>query len=270
MFAERFAFSLPASINLVGGGGKTGLILELLTEYAPAIRVLYTTTTRIHPPHPVDDLVILSSDSEDLLKRLLERTVAGRCRERKFVAARLQCAPNLLRGVDPGFASRLDAHAFPLILNEADGARSVSLKMPRDNEPVLMAGAGYLVPVIGLDCLNRPAGPDSIFRWEIARERCGLKLGELLTPELAASILLHPRGVCRDWRPGMRIIPFINKADSATEDAPAHALAHALLGNRYFPVERVVIGSVQHRRAAVLSPQGARCPDGNPVPEQSR
>ena len=253
MFAEHFAFSLPARVNMVGGGGKTGLILELLAEYALAIRVLYTTTTRIHPPHPADGLVIVSSDNEDLLQLLLERVVADDCRERKFVVSRLQCAPGLLAGVDPGFAARLDAHAFPLVLNEADGSRSMSLKMPRDNEPVLMAGAGYLVPVIGLDCLNRPAGPDSLFRWEIARERCGLKPGVILTPDLAASILLHPLGVCRDWRPGTRVIPFINKADAAADDAPAGDLARALLRNGHFPVERVVIGSVQHRRAAVLS-----------------
>jgi len=254
VFAEHFAFSLPASINLVGGGGKTGLILELLSEYAPATRVLYTTTTRMHPPHPSDGLVILSSDHEDLLQLLLERAVACECRERKFVATRLQCAPGLLRGVGPAFAARLDACAFPLILNEADGARSMSLKMPRDNEPVLMRGAGYLVPVIGLDCLNRPAGPDCLFRWEIARERCGLKPGETLTPDLAAAVLLHPMGVCRDWRPGMRIIPFINKADTAAEDAPAHDLAQALLRNAHFPIERVVIGSVQQHRAASLYP----------------
>lgn len=253
MFFEHFAFSLPARANVVGGGGKTGLILALLAEYSRSIPVIFTTTTRIHPPHPVDGLVILSSDNEDLLKLLLDRAIAGGCRERKFVVTRLPGAPDLLRGVDPGFAGRLDADVFPLILNEADGARSMSLKMPRENEPVLMAGAGYLVPVIGLDCLDRPLGPESLFRWEIARERFGLKLGEILTPELAASLLLHPQGVCRGWRPGMRIIPFINKADSEAEDPLADSLARALLRNGNFPVERVVVGSVHHGRAASLS-----------------
>jgi len=253
VFFEHFAFSLPARANVVGGGGKTGLILALLAEYSRSIPVIFTTTTRIHPPHPVDGLVILSSDNEDLLKLLLDRAIAGGCRERKFVVTRLPGAPDLLRGVDPGFAGRLDADVFPLILNEADGARSMSLKMPRENEPVLMAGAGYLVPVIGLDCLDRPLGPESLFRWEIARERFGLKLGEILTPELAASLLLHPQGVCRGWRPGMRIIPFINKADSEAEDPLADSLARALLRNGNFPVERVVVGSVHHGRAASLS-----------------
>jgi probable selenium-dependent hydroxylase accessory protein YqeC len=253
VFSEHFAFSLPARVNIVGGGGKTGLILELLTEYSHSIPVIFTTTTRIHPPHPVDGMVILSSDNEDLLKILLDRAIAGGCRECKFVVTRLPGAPDLLRGVDPGFADRLDAHAFPLILNEADGARSMSLKMPRDNEPVLMTGASYLVPVIGLDCLNRPLGPESLFRWEIARERFDLKLGEILTPELAASLLFHPQGVCKGWRPGMRIIPFVNKADSEAEDALADSLGHALLRNGHFPVERVVWGSVHHRRAASLS-----------------
>jgi probable selenium-dependent hydroxylase accessory protein YqeC len=253
VFSEHFAFSLPARINVVGGGGKTGLILELLTEYSHSIPVIFTTTTRIHPPHLVDGTVILSSDSEDMLKLLLDRAVACQCRERKFVVTRLPGAPDLLRGVDPGFADRLDAHAFPMILNEADGARSMSLKMPRDNEPVLITGAGYMVPVIGLDCLNQPLGPESLFRWEIARDRFNMKLGAILTPELAASLLFHPQGVCKGWRPGMRIIPFVNKVDSEAEDALAESLGRALLRNGNFPVERVVLGSVHRRRAASLS-----------------
>jgi hypothetical protein len=51
----------------------------------------------------------------------------------------------------------------------------------------------------------------------------------------------------------MRIIPFVNKADSEAEDALADSLGRALLRNGNFPVERVVLGSVHHRRVASLS-----------------
>jgi probable selenium-dependent hydroxylase accessory protein YqeC len=239
-------------VNFVGGGGKTALILALLREAAAAGVVLYTTTTRIHPPHPENGLTVISCDDLQLLRALLMRAAAGCCTEHRtmLTATRLETAPGLLRGVPPDFATTLDRDLFALILNEADGARSMSLKMPRPGEPVLMQGAGYLVPVIGLDCLGKPLGPATLFRWEIAAARLGLTAGQPITPELAASLLLHPEGVCRDLSAGVRIIPFINKADTEADDRRAGELAYALLSNGCFPVEQVVWGSVERGRAA--------------------
>ncbi len=253
MFTEQFAFSRPARVNFVGGGGKTGLILKLLEECSTTVPAVYTTTTRIHPPHTSGGLVIISSDNEDYLMQLLESAGLAWCSGRRFVVTHLPTSPRLLAGVTPDFAPRLDSLLFPLVFNEADGARSMSLKMPRGGEPVLMNGANYLVPVIGMDCLNKPAGAQTLFRWEIAARRCKLKTGDILTPELAAMILLHPQGVCRDWKLGMRIVPFINKADGAADDALAASLAASLFQNANFPVERVVFGSVENMRAQAIS-----------------
>jgi probable selenium-dependent hydroxylase accessory protein YqeC len=250
---RHFDFRLPATVNFVGGGGKTSLILSLLREYAEVCSVLYTTTTRIHPPAVSDGLAIISTDDASLLKHLVNR-VGERFQDQKcrLVATRASAGPAFLRGVDPAFAGSIERECFPLILNEADGARSMSIKFPRDGEPVLMEGAEYLVPVIGLDCLNRPLGPETLFRWELAAERLSLQRGEPLTPELAACILLHPAGVCKNWKPGSHIIVFINKVDLPSQDVAARALAHALLHNHEYPVEKVVWGSLDGRRANAL------------------
>ena len=165
MFSEQFAFRLPAIINFVGGGGKTALILRLAREYSASLTVIYTTTVRIHPPHPSDGLAVVASDDTGLLRHFLEnaaQTCLGSVRT--LVITRALMAPGLLRGVEPDFARSIDQSSYPLILNEADGARSMSLKMPRAGEPVLMEGANCLVPVIGLDCINKPLGPETLFR----------------------------------------------------------------------------------------------------------
>jgi probable selenium-dependent hydroxylase accessory protein YqeC len=252
LFSRPFDFELPTVVNFVGGGGKTGLILALLEEFAGFCSLLYTTTTRIHPPAVAHGLAIIACDNAPLHKSLLESCAYEQQRPCAFVATRPAIAADLLKGVEPDFADSLRRDLFPLILNEADGARSMSIKMPRDGEPVLMSGAGYLVPVIGMDCLCKPLGPDVLFRWEIARRRCFLKTGQLLIPELAAILLMHPQGVCKDWKPGMRIIPYINKVDTPGEDSMAQELAAALLQNRTFPVERVVWGSLFAKRAGSL------------------
>jgi probable selenium-dependent hydroxylase accessory protein YqeC len=253
LFLEKFSFRTPAVINFVGGGGKTALILSLAEEFSESVRVIYTTTTRIHPPHPRRHLAILSADDPELLRTILHRAAQDTAnRVRTFVVTGPAMTPDLLKGVSPEFGRSLNPALFPVILNEADGARSMSLKMPREGEPVLMEAAEYLVPVVGLDCVNQPLGPDTLFRWEMAAARYSLKEGETLTPERVVNLLLHPQGVCKGWQEGMEIIPFINKVDTERDDALARALAEVLLRQTMLPVKRVVWGSVQEHRACAL------------------
>jgi probable selenium-dependent hydroxylase accessory protein YqeC len=250
LFSEQFAFEPHTLVNFVGGGGKTILIHKLMEEFCPAGPALYTTTTRIHPPDPNEGLVVISSDNIALLKLILDR-VSHNCPDHayKMIATRHFMSPNLLRGVPSDFAAGLDRKLFSILLNEADGAAGFSLKLPRDGEPVLMDNAEYLVPVIGVDCLTRSLGPEVLFRWQTHAECYSLRAGELITPELAAGILMHKQGVCKNWKPGVAIIPFINKVDGAAQDSAAKDLAHSILRNGNFPVDRVVFGSALQGRA---------------------
>lgn len=254
MFSKQFAFQAHSLVNFVGGGGKTILIHKLMEEYCACGPVLYTTTTRIHPPEAGQGLVVISSENVDLLKLMVDR-VSRECGERpyKLAVTRGFMSPNLLRGVPPDFVNAVDRKSFPMMLNEADGAASFSIKIPREGEPVLMENANYLVPVIGLDCLNQPVGPKTLFRFQTLGERFSLREEEIITPKLAASILMHPRGVCRDWRAGTKILPFINKVDNKSQDAAARDLAILILRNGCFPVSKVLCGSVLQGRVDSIS-----------------
>jgi probable selenium-dependent hydroxylase accessory protein YqeC len=254
LFIEPFAFNPHALVNFVGGGGKTALIHKLMDEYCHIGPVLSTTTTRIHPPAPAEGLVVVSTDNLPLLKTMVAR-IAEDCSNRSFklVAARHFMSPTLLRGVPPDFNMEFDRKLFTIFLNEADGAAGFSIKLPRENEPILMQGAEYLVPVIGIDCLYQPMGPDAVFRWRDFAESFSLQPGERLTPELAAGILMHKEGVCKGWTLPTTIIPFINKVDGSAQDSMARELAELILNNESFPVERVVFGSVIQGRADFLS-----------------
>jgi probable selenium-dependent hydroxylase accessory protein YqeC len=252
LFFEQFDFSFPALVNFVGGGGKTALILRLLEEAGHTRPVLYTTTTRIHPPHPAGGLSVISCDDLQVLKAMLSRAANANIPEYcRLVATRLPVGPSLLGGVPVDFARELRG-CFPLILNEADGARSMSLKLPRAGEPVLMEGAECLVAVIGLDCLYKPMA-EAVFRFDALGPRYSLNPAETVTPRTAASILLHPEGVCRDFKQGMRLVVYINKVDSDADERPAHELAYAAFNNGLFPVERVVLGSTTRSRASSLT-----------------
>jgi probable selenium-dependent hydroxylase accessory protein YqeC len=254
LFSEQFAFQPHTLVNFVGAGGKTILIHKLMEEYCPQGPVLYTTTTRIHPPDVSEGLVVISSDNLPLLKIMVDRAVRN-CSNRayKLVVTRHYLSPNLLRGVPCDFNNSLAREFFPILLNEADGAASYSIKIPRGGEPVLMEGAQYLVPVIGIDCLYQTLGPDVVFRFNTLADHFSLRAGEPITPEVAAGILMHKEGVCKDWKPGATIIPFINKVDSRAQDSAAKELAQCILRNGNFPVQRVVFGSVLQGRVDSIS-----------------
>jgi hypothetical protein len=65
-----------------------------------------------------------------------------------------------------------------------------------------------------------------------------------ITPEIAANILMHSSGVCKNLDAGTTIIPFINKVDDPAQEAAARNLAGNILRNPNFPIERVLYGSV--------------------------
>jgi probable selenium-dependent hydroxylase accessory protein YqeC len=254
LFSEQFAFRLHTLVNFVGAGGKTSLIYKLLQEYCAEGPVLSSTTTRIHPPDPEEGLVVISGENLALLKQIVTQ-ISCSCADRpyKMIVARHFMSPNLLRGVPSSFADSLDRKLFPILFNEADGAAGYSLKLPQEGEPVLMDSAEYLVPVIGLDCMEQPLGPEVLFRWQALSKRFSLQAGERITPEIAARILMHKQGVCKDWKPGVIIIPFINKADDASQDSTAKELAYAIINNGSFPIDHVVAGSTLKGRAFSVS-----------------
>lgn len=252
-FFGLFNFARHSIVNFVGGGGKTLLIHVLMQECISMGHVMYTTTTRMHPPNPDRNMVILSADNLQLLKDLSARAARGSTgRNLKVVTTGKFMEPDLLAGVPCDFLESFDRSLFHLFLNEADGSARFSLKLPRHGEPVPMTGSQYLVPVIGLDCLYKAAAPDAIFRFEKLAPQFSLLRGQEISPELAARILMHPKGVCKDWKEGIKIIPYINKVDTPEMDRDARALAMHLLENENFPVSHVVWGSVRYARACAL------------------
>jgi probable selenium-dependent hydroxylase accessory protein YqeC len=254
LFSGQFNFHPHSLVNFVGGGGKTALINKLMDEVAALGPVLYTTTVRIHPPDTGKGLSVISCENLPLLRRLVD-TVIGNLSHRKYklVATRQFMEPDLLKGVPPGFLASIDRGRLAVLLNEADGAARFSLKLPRKGEPVLMDNSDFLVPVIGMDCLHQPMGPEAVFRFQTMAERFSLKAGDPITPRLAAAVLMHPEGVCKGHKEGTTIIPFINKVDNSGMDEDARTLASHILRNGNFPVKRVVWGSVHQNRAYTVT-----------------
>ncbi|MBW2261387.1 MAG: putative selenium-dependent hydroxylase accessory protein YqeC, partial [Deltaproteobacteria bacterium] len=171
---------------LAGAGGKTSLMWHLTGRLADrGCRVAATTTTRVRAGEEPAGTPVLSwrggsdpvPDLEDALARGAPPLVtSGRMDGGKHI------------GLTPGQVDELAARVDHLIV-EADGARGLPLKLPREGEPVLPSSATHLVVVVGLAALGRPAGPDTCLGTDGLVEE-----GAVLDPDRIRSLLLGPGG----------------------------------------------------------------------------
>ncbi len=251
-------WSLPAALGIggrpelvafVGGGGKTSLMFALAAALPG--RVVMTTTTRIFAAQTKHAPAVVY---EDDLAPLGDALAAhGRC----LVVGRVEGDKAL--GVDPGLPGHLLARGgVDYVLVEADGSRMRPIKAPAGHEPVIPPDTTLLVPMAGMDALegtieevgHRPERIREISNDDSCRPmNLGIRneawpsiVGDRLTAAGLARVLAHPQGGLKDVPAGARVIPFLNKADTAERVERAQEAATLLL--REPRVSRVAIGAL--------------------------
>ena len=203
---------------LIGGGGKTTLLYTLAEELRRRGTVIITTSTHIQRP---EQYPVLPEGGKDAITAALSENdvvcVAGRSPEGKLSA--------------PALPFELLSELADYVLVEADGSKRLPLKAHAPHEPVIPACAGQTVCVVGADGFDRPIA-EVCHRPERYAALCGAALTDIVTPALAARVLLA-EGYGGGW-------VYINKVETPRDRANAAALAAALPGT-------VVAGSL-HRR----------------------
>lgn len=198
--AQLLAPLLPRVTALIGGGGKTTLLLALGEELANrGSRVLLTTTTHLAWPPPRRYLQVSGQDETAL------HTLA---QPGQLVIAGDPCGQGRMTGLAPALYSQAD---WDYILVEADGSRGMPLKVHRENEPCFPPDCGLTIQVAGLSALGQTAA-QSVHRYPLA----GLKGSEPITPALAAQLLLRGRGRSKGRQLGV-----LNQWDASPEQGQA-------------------------------------------------
>lgn len=224
------AFGVPKGVtSLVGGGGKTTLMLALARELAGAGHtVVVSTSTHIFPP---DGVLTLTGATEEDVRRAFqsERLVClGTPAERGKLSAPKLTADEMARLAD-------------YVLLEADGAKRLPLKAPAEHEPVVPPETALVIAVLGLDGIGKPVS-QSAFRPERYAALIGKTEAEIVTPIDAARVLTHSNGQRKGVTETMRFCALLNKADDAERSAAALEIARELNGTGL--VERAVISAL--------------------------
>ena len=234
-------------VTLVGAGGKTSALFRLAEEaVAEGRRVVTTTTTRIfasQAEQAPSRLVLDPGRSAAVDWAALESKLArhGHC----LLVTSL--AGPKCEGLPPQVVDALAARAhdlgISLIAVEGDGSRRRPVKAPAPHEPVIPDCTTHLVPVVGLDALGLPLAEPYVHRPEQVRALLQEEdASTRLTPCMIGRLLVEPysRGERREeggertphnsapHPPGARLIPLLNKADSAPRLAAARLIAQRL------------------------------------------
>ncbi len=199
---KPFIHKKPSVVSLIGGGGKTTTMYYLISTNKDAVA---TTTTKIFPPRwgEADFLWLLKGDNLDGLKDLVSKG--------KLVLGR-DIKGGKVVGVEPDLVDRLKLLGFSVAV-EADGSKGFSIKVHREDEPVIPLSTDMVVIIFGADVLGKAVSKDTVFRYELIG-KIGLKGGERIEGDIFLRFL---DGYLSKIPDGMDYSIFINKADIAEE-----------------------------------------------------
>lgn len=195
------ALSLKKGITaIVGGGGKTTLLLRLARELCEKGSVLVCTTAHMLVP---EGLPLLTNADEDDIKEALQTHRALCAGEREAQTGKL---------VAPRLSMEALEALFDYVLVEADGSKGLPLKAHAGHEPPIPQNAGRILYVVGVDGIGKTVA-EAAHRPELYAARIGKTTEHIVTPEDAARAAMAVNNA----------IAVVNKAES--EEALAHARA---------------------------------------------
>ena len=223
------ALDVPRGITaLVGGGGKTTLMLRLARELVEGgARVIVTPTTHIFPPEGIP--TGNPANAQEVSRALLLEPLL--CLGKPAEGGKLTA---------PDLSMAMLCQLADYVLVEADGAKRLPLKAPDAHEPVIPREARLIVAVAGLDGAGKPIR-EAAFRPALYAAICEKSEQEAVTPRDIARVLAHPNGQRKSIPKGARFAVLLNKADDEPLQATAREIAAEL---EQYAIERVVIASL--------------------------
>ncbi len=228
-------------VALVGAGGKTSLMFSLAQEILSKGRtVVTTTTTKIHRPERRESPCLILVDSRPGMSALPDKLA-------KFghvtVAQTFLPQQDKLQGVGDGVIESCALHA-EMVIVEADGASRRPIKAPEEWEPVIPRSADLVIPVVGLDCIGKPASPENVFRLKRFADITGVQEGETITPAAVGKLLAHPAGALKGVPAGIPVRPFLNKMDQMKNISVIDEIAAVMDVRCEGRITTVVVGSL--------------------------
>lgn len=188
-------------VSAPGAGGKTSAIRRLAQEYIESgQRVIVTTTTHMMVEDRPWFLLEPSAEKMGELLAAYGQAWVG-----------TPAPGGKMQGVPCEFLDKIWKMGLPVLI-EADGARKLPLKVPGEQEPVILPETTHVLSVYGLDAVGQRI-EDVCFRPERAAELLDKKITERVTAEDIAFLAASDRAGRKGCPPEAVYTVVLNKAD---------------------------------------------------------
>lgn len=188
-------------IAVVGGGGKTTIVHALGDQLDGAI-ALTCTTKMGHDQHRGRPVLLSPSIDEVVAATAISPVMIWKATEGQKAI-----------GVAPEWCDQW-FEAIDHVVVEADGSRQRPFKAPADYEPVVPSTTTVIASVIGADALGRVIA-DQCHRPLRVAALAECTAYERLTPQAAATVLLHERGARKELPEAGRLAIVVTKVADA-------------------------------------------------------
>ena len=194
----------PGVVAVIGGGGKTSLLLRLAEELKEKGRVILCATAKMHLPKGMQ-LTAPNADEIEAAFALENPVCVGiRTTEGKLTLD--------IRDIE------LLRSLAPYVLCEADGSKGLPLKAHAPHEPVVPAEANRVICVVGIDGIGKPI-QESAHRPELYAALLSVEQEYIVAPRDAARVIVLEN---------LHDTVFINKVETEQRLALARELAKEL------------------------------------------
>jgi molybdenum cofactor cytidylyltransferase len=211
-------------------------------------RVVLTTTTHIsadqvaQAPHTIMLTSQQTNQATDQLPNYLTHQLQAH--SPTLLVGEINPQTHKAVGLRPDMIDRLaSAPVVDVVINEADGARTLPFKAPANHEPVIPSSTTLVVPMVGIDAVGQPLDDVHVHRPERVTALTGVEPGRSVTPEHIAAVLAHPQGGLKGVPPQARVIALVNKVETEEQTKTANRLAGLLLETPR--ITAVTIGAVR-------------------------
>lgn len=230
-------------VTLVGAGGKTTLMFALAQEFSRlGKRVVITTTVKMYKKDVGQaDRTIFCENIESLERQLMQPQTLGDV----VLVVSESASTEKFKGIEPSVIDELaERNLVDLVVVKGDGASEKLFKAPAEYEPTIPSAASLVIPVVGMKIVGKSLTSKNCQRPEIAAKLAGIRLGDVITPEVVARVLTHEKGGAKNIPSEARIIPLLNQVDTDEDLKVAMETADLALGLSNGRFQRIVLGRV--------------------------
>jgi len=200
------------NIGLVGGGGKSTLMMALARELrGMGRRVVTTTTTKIWQDQAREAHMVCLTDQDSGWMN----TISNGLTQYGHVALGKGFTPDgKIEGVHPECIDQLfKLRTLDCIIVEADGSRGRPLKAHLPEEPLIPASCTKVIALLGADTIGKRMASGMVFRKEQFSSITGIGPDEEIDPERLIRLFSHPSGVFKNAPERAKRVVFLNRMD---------------------------------------------------------